>query len=66
MVNIWDFTNAKTVTITDMDDDEFTGSVVAIFDKDETYEEDDSIDISVNGSIIGFLQSEIKSIEIVE
>lgn len=63
MTNIWDFVNAKRVKITDMDNEEFVGDVVAIFDKDETYDEEDSIDISVNGKCIGFFQSEIKEIE---
>lgn len=64
--NIWDFINAKTVKITDMDDNVFIGNVVAIFDKEETYDEEDSIDVSINGEITGFLQSEIKSIEKIE
>ena len=63
MSNIWDFVNAKKVKITDINDEEFIGDVVAIFEKDETYDEEDSIDISVNGEYIGFFQSEIKNIE---
>lgn len=45
---------------------EFVGSVMAIFDKEETYDGDDSIDLWVNGEDIGFLQSEIKNIEVLE
>lgn len=63
MNNIWDFVNAKKVKVTDKDNEVFVGDVVAVFDKDETYDDEDSIDISVNGKCIGFLQSEIKSIE---
>ncbi len=66
MTNIWNFVNAKRVKITDMDDEEFVGDVVAIFDKDETYDEEDSIDILVEGNYIGFFSSEIKKIEKIE
>lgn len=66
MVNIWDFVNAKKVKITDVDGNEFSGNVVAIFDKDETYDEEDSMDISVNGKCMGFFPSEIKKIEKIE
>lgn len=66
MVNIWEFANAKKVKITDIDGKEFIGDIVAMFDKEETYDDEDSIDISVNDVIVGFLQSEIKSIEMIE
>lgn len=66
MVNIWKFVNAKEVKITSIDGKVFIGDIVAMFDKDETYDDEDSIDISVNGGIIGFLQSEIKHIEVIE
>lgn len=66
MINIWDFTNVKKIKLTDLDGQEFVGDVVAIFDKEETYDEEDSIDLSVNGGIIGFLQSEIKNIEVIK
>lgn len=66
MVNIWEFVNAKKVKITDIDGKEFIGDIVAIFDKEETYDDEDSIDISVNGGIIGFMQSEIKNIEVLK
>lgn len=64
MVNIWDFANAKKVKLTDINGQEFAGDVVAIFDKEETYDDEDSIDLRVDSErIIGFMQSEIKSIE---
>lgn len=66
MVNIWDFVNAKKVMITDIDGEEFIGDIVAMFDKEETYDDEDSIDISVKGGIIGFMSSEIKSIKKLE
>lgn len=66
MVNIWDFVNANKVKLTNMKGKEFIGTVMAVFDKDETYDEEDSIDILVNGEDIGFLQSEIKSIEVLD
>ena len=50
-----------------MDGNEFSGNVVAIFYKDETYDEEDSIDIQVDkDTIIGFFPSEIKNVEVVE
>lgn len=66
MVNIWDFVNANKVKLTTMKGKEFIGTVMAVFDKDETYDDEDSIDLDVNGEDIGFLQSEIKSIEVLE
>ena len=63
MVNIWEFVNVKKVKITDIGGQEFVGDIVAMFDKEETYDDEDSIDLSVNGDIIGFMQTEIKSIE---
>lgn len=67
MVNIWEFANAKKVKITDIDDKEFIGDIAAIFDKEETYDDEDSIDIRVDSEhIIGFMQSEIKSIDILD
>lgn len=66
MVNIWDFTNARKAKLTDLNGQEFVGDVVAIFDKEETYDVEDSIDLCVNGVIIGFMQSEIKNIEVLK
>lgn len=67
MINLWDYVNSKKVIITDVDGNEFSGNVVAIFDKDETYDEEDSIDIQVDkDTIIGFFPSEIKNVEVVE
>lgn len=66
MVNIWEFVNAKKVRITDIDGKEFVGDIVAMFDKEETYDDEDSVDLYVNGEDIGFLQSEIKNIEVLE
>lgn len=64
MVNIWDFAEAKKIKLTDINGQEFVGDIVAMFDKDETYDDEDSIDLSVNGGIIGFMQSEIRNIEV--
>lgn len=66
MVNLWDFVNAKIVKLTDFNGQEFVGDVVSIFDKEETYGDEDSIDLCVNGEDIGFMQSEIKNIEVIE
>lgn len=63
MINLWDYANSKKVKITDINGKEFLGNVVAVFDKEETYDDEDSIDISVNGNYIGFFPSEIKKIE---
>ena len=66
MVNIWDFTNARKVRLTDLNGQGFVRDVVAIFDKEETYDFEDSIEFCVNGVIIGFMQSEIKNIEVLK
>lgn len=66
MINLWDFVNSKKVKIIDINDKEFVGNVVAIFDKEETYDDEDSIDIAVGGNYIGFFPSEIKEIKEIE
>lgn len=66
MVNIWEFANAKKVKLTNQKGEEFVGTVMAIFDKEETYDGEDSIDLWVNGEDIGFLQSEIKNLEVLD
>lgn len=67
MVNLWDFVNVKRAKITDVDGKEFVGNIAAIFDKEETYDDEDSIDLRIDSEhIIGFMQSEIKSIEVLE
>ena len=66
MINIWEFVNAKKVKITDIDGKEFVGDIVAMFDKEETYDDEVCIDLSVNDGIIGFMQSEIKNIEVLK
>lgn len=64
MVNVWDYVGAKKIRITDEKNRVHEGSVVAVFDSEETYDDEDSI-VIVNheGKHIGFFPSEIQSIE---
>ncbi len=67
MVNIWDFVNAKKIEVIDVDGNKTIGSVVCVMDSEENGEGEDDLSIQVdNDTIIGFLQSEIKSIEKIE
>lgn len=64
MINIWDYANAKRLRIIDIDGKEYSGNLVCIMEKEENGREDDDICIEVGNEIIGFLPSEIASIEV--
>ncbi len=67
MINIWDYADANKVKIIDINDKEYEGKVVCITDTEETYDDkEDSITIEIKGEYIGFLQSEIKEIKIID
>ena len=67
MINVWDYVNAKRITITDANGKEYTGDVVCVMDTDENGRDEDDISIQVSKDVvIGFLQSEIEKIEIVK
>ena len=63
MTNIWDFIDADRLSITTKDGQVYIGRKAGIFDAEEINTEEDCIDIQLSdGRIIGFTQSEIKSI----
>ena len=68
MINLWKYQDVKTVKIIDIDDDEFIGEVIDVTDSEE-YADDNitetGITISFDGNHVEFMQSEIKSIEII-
>lgn len=56
----------KNVSLLDIDDDEWTGFVEGYTDSNNNPEEEESIDIRVDNSLIVFFPDEIKSIEILD
>lgn len=64
-MNIWDF-NYQKVRLTDKDGDIFVGSIIDISPaEDEDLGEDCAALELSDGRIIGFYESEIKSIEVI-
>lgn len=69
MINLWKYQDAKKIRIVDIDDDEFIGNVIDVTDAGEYADEsitETGITISFDGKHVEFMQSEIKSIEIIE
>ena len=66
MIDLFKYINCDRVRIMDTDQNVFEGDVVAVFDKGETYDNEDSIGIDTGEAIVEFLQSEITSIEVLE
>ena len=67
MINVWDYTNARRLKIIDIDGKEYVGSLVCVMDAEENGEEEDDITIQINDdTYIGFLQSKIARIDIVQ
>lgn len=69
MINLWDYQDAQKVKIVDVDDFEFIGNVIDVTDSDEYADEnikESGITISFDGNHVEFMESEIKSIEIIE
>ena len=74
MINLWQYQEAKRVKIIDVDGEEFIGYVDEITDAEEyMYDEDenkndfeDGITLRIGESLVEFMKSEIKSIEIIE
>lgn len=56
----------KNVSLLDIDDDEWIGFVEGYTDSNNNPEEEESIDIRVDNSLIVFFPDEIKSIEILD
>ena len=66
MIDILKYKDAESVTITDIDEEVFTGKVIEVIfpeEKTDLEEQEYSIVIRVGSSEIEFLQSEIKNIE---
>lgn len=56
----------KSVKLLDIDDDEWIGFVEGYTDSNNNPEEEESIDLRVDNSLIIFFPDEIKSIEILD
>lgn len=56
----------KSVKLLDIDDDEWIGFVEGYTDSNNNPEEEESIDLRVDNSLIMFFPDEIKSIEILD
>ena len=56
----------KNVSLLDIDDDEWIGFVEGYTDSNNNPEEEESIDIRVDNSLIMFFPDEIKSIEVLD
>jgi len=73
MINLWQYKDAKKVKLTDEDGKEFVGYIDEITDAEEyicdeenTENLEDGITLKIGESLVEFMQSEIKSIEIIE
>ncbi len=67
MVNVWNYVSSKKVKITDIDEDDFVGNVVCVMDAEENGTDEDDITIQIDrDTIIGFPQSKIKDVEVIE
>lgn len=69
MIDLWKYQDVNTIKITDIDDNEYTGNVIDVTDSEEYMNDDikeDGITIASAGKHIEFMQSEIKSIEIIK
>lgn len=66
LINLWEYSKAKKIRITDVDNDTFEGTVVDITDAEERSDlepEEDCITISYHGQHIQFENSDIVLIE---
>jgi hypothetical protein len=74
MINLWEYKDANKIKLIDVDDEEFVGYVDEITDSEEYMYDDeedpknfeDGITLKIGESLVEFMQSEIKSIEIIE
>lgn len=68
MINLWKYEYGKKVKIVDIDNNVFIGMPQEVTDQDERTDEDRQeigITVDVDGSLVEFFQSDIKSIEYV-
>ena len=66
MINLWKYEYGEKVKIVDIDNRVFIGMPQEVTDKDERTDEERQeigITVDVNGSLVEFFQSDIKSIE---
>lgn len=66
MINLWQYEYGEKVKIVDIDNHVFVGMPQEVTDKDERTDEERQeigITVDVNGSLVEFFQSDIKSIE---
>lgn len=66
MINLWKYEYGKKVKIVDVDNNVFIGLPQEVTDQDERTDEDRQeigITVDVDGSLVEFFQSDIKSIE---
>jgi len=74
MINLWEYKDAKKIKLIDVDGEEFIGYVDEITDSEEYMYDDkedpknfeDGITLKIGESLVEFMQSEIKAIEIIE
>ena len=66
-MDLFQYLGAGRISITKSDGTVYIGAVITVFNKDETYFNEDSIEIQTeNGSIFGFFPSEIKNIVVLD
>ena len=66
-MDLFQYLGTKRISITKSDGTVYIGAVIAVFDKDETYFDEDSIEIQTeNRSIFGVFPSEIKNIVVLD
>ena len=66
MIDIWNYNGKRKVKVTTKES-VFYGSVVCVMNTEENGREEDDITIeTVDGRFIGFMPSEIESIEVIE
>nr|DAN85426.1 MAG TPA: hypothetical protein [Caudoviricetes sp.] len=66
MINLWKYEYGEKVKIVDVDNNVFIGMPQEVTDQDERTDEDRQeigITVDVDGSLVEFFQSDIKSIE---
>ena len=66
MINLWQYEYGEKVKIVDIDNHVFVGMPQEVTDKDERTDEERQeigITVDVNGALVEFFQSDIKSIE---
>lgn len=74
MINLWQYQDAEKIKIIDADGQEFIGYIDEITDaeeymyddREETSNFEDGITLVIGKELVEFMQSEIKSIEIIE